>query len=139
MNPVIRTAGHGDAEGVLELWRLGRSPAASTPDTPEAIAHLLARDPEALLVAEVDGEVVGTVIAGFDGWRGAIYRLAVHPSHRRQRIGTGLVEEAERRLAEAGAHRISVIAGADDEPALAIWTAAGYRRDGATTRFVKNL
>jgi len=34
-----------------------------------------------VLFAEEEGHIVGTVIGGFDGWRGNIYRLAVHPEH----------------------------------------------------------
>jgi predicted MFS family arabinose efflux permease len=44
---------------------------------------LLNADPEALLVAEVDGVVVGSLIAAWDGWRGSFYRLAVSGLPRR--------------------------------------------------------
>jgi hypothetical protein len=45
---------------------------------------LLSRDPEALLIARGGGEVIGSLIVGWDGWRGSFYRLAVHQSWRRK-------------------------------------------------------
>ena len=77
----IRTATERDIADVLQLWH----EAASIPtvsDTAGALTHLLERDPEALILAELGGVVVGTVIAGWDGWRGSLYRLAVHPEQR---------------------------------------------------------
>jgi ribosomal protein S18 acetylase RimI-like enzyme len=57
----------------------------------------------ALLVAVAGGGVVGTVIAGWDGWRGNIYRLAVHPNHRRRGTGRALAAAADDVLAALGA------------------------------------
>ena len=72
---------------MLALWDRCRSSHAVTPDSPERVAQLVADDPEALLLAELDGELVGTVIGAWDGWRGNFYRLAVLPEHRRRGIG----------------------------------------------------
>jgi ribosomal protein S18 acetylase RimI-like enzyme len=47
-----------------------------------------------LLVAEIDDKIVGSIIATFDGWRGIIYRLAVHPNVRRQGIARRLAQKA---------------------------------------------
>jgi ribosomal protein S18 acetylase RimI-like enzyme len=41
-------------------------------------------------VAEGDGEIVGALIAAWDGWRGNMYRLAVREGHRREGIGLAL-------------------------------------------------
>ena len=65
--PHIRPADPDDLDRVLELWGSARSHHARTPDTPEALATLLERDPETLLVAEADGEVIGTLIASTAG------------------------------------------------------------------------
>lgn len=53
---------------VLSLWRSSRSRHASTPDVREDIERLVEGSPAALLVAESGGQVVGAVIAGWDGW-----------------------------------------------------------------------
>jgi ribosomal protein S18 acetylase RimI-like enzyme len=134
----IRRGTTADIDAVLALWRAGRSAAAVTPDTPAAVAALLARDPDALLIAEAPGEgVVGVLIVGFDGWRGNMYRLAVTPPHRRQGIGSALVAAGHERLAALGAVRVTALVG-DEHAALSFWTAAGYERDGIN-RLVRDL
>jgi ribosomal protein S18 acetylase RimI-like enzyme len=75
---------------------------ASVSDSPEGLAGLLTADPQALLVAELDGVLAGSLIAAWDGWRGSFYRLAVSPEHRRKGLATMLLREGERRLREAG-------------------------------------
>jgi ribosomal protein S18 acetylase RimI-like enzyme len=135
----IRAAVPADIDAVLDLWSRARSVVATTPDTPEALAALLARDPGALLVAEADGLVVGTLIAGWDGWRGDMYRLAVAPEQRRNGIGTRLVRAGEDRLAALGCRRITALVGMSDERGALFWEATGYPRDETTARHVRSL
>ena len=83
---------------VLELWK--RAEAIPRPtDTLTDLQRIVREHPNTLLVGEEDGRLIGTVIAGWDGWRGGIYRLAVVPECRRRGVGQALVLEAERRLA----------------------------------------
>ena len=134
----IRTARRGEIGAVLALWRA----AGSEPAVNENVAGLKAlfdRDPEALLLAEDDGELVGSLVAAWDGWRGAMYRLAVLPAHRRRGLALRLVEAGEHRLAALGARRITLVALRDHEDAVGFWAAAGYKPDGRITRFVKTL
>ena len=102
MSAVVRPATPADVDAVLDLWGVARTAAAVTEDTPEAVSGLIEHDPGALLVAEVDGLVVGALVAAWDGWRGNVYRLAVLPEHRRRGIGRALAEEGHRRLRERG-------------------------------------
>src|ERR1700742_512080 len=99
---VFRPATPKDVQQVLALWAAARSGHAETPDTEEAIRTLLNTDPGSLLIAE-DGEVVGALVAAFDGWRGNMYRLAVRSDRRREGIATRLVELGEERLKAKGA------------------------------------
>ena len=46
------------------------------------IERKLNHDVSLFLVAEVNGEVVGTVMGGYDGHRGSAYYLGVHPEYR---------------------------------------------------------
>jgi ribosomal protein S18 acetylase RimI-like enzyme len=100
---------------------------------------LLHRDGDAILVAEIDGRMVGTLIAAWDGWRGTFYRLGVHPERRGHGIGRALVTAGEARLAEHGCRRISLYAVAAHQPAMSFWRAMGYRLDQNEVRFVANL
>ena len=87
----------------LKLWEnievgihVGRS------DTPEEIQKKLNRDPDLFLVAELNEQIIGTVIGGYDGRRGMIYHLAVHETVREQGVGAMLMSEVEKRLQAKG-------------------------------------
>lgn len=135
---LLRSGCIADVKTVLAFWR--RAEASPSPTESAAdIRGLLARDPEALLLAEADGEVVGSVIVGWDGWRGTFYRLAVDPAHRRRGLATTLVRAGEERLRTLGAHRLNAIVETEETDAMAFWTAAGYELQTARSRFVKNL
>jgi ribosomal protein S18 acetylase RimI-like enzyme len=139
MNADVRTATAADIDRVIGVWAEARSSAARTPDDPEVVEQLLERDPEALLVAESDGEVVGVLIAGWDGWRGNVYRLAVLPSHRREGIARELVEAGHERLRARGARRVTALVGGEEGAAHRLWRALGYQRDEFVHRFVRDL
>jgi ribosomal protein S18 acetylase RimI-like enzyme len=134
----IRTATKQDIDSILELWqRAGSVPTVS--DNPDSLARLLDRDPEGLLVAEVGARLVGSVIVGWDGWRGTIYRLAVAPEHRRAGIASALVGEAQARLLRLGARRLNVVVVDDDPAAMGFWAATGLTRQAHRARFVREL
>src|SRR5262249_59584071 len=99
---------------VLELWKSAEAIPRPT-DTLAELQRIVREHPNTLLVGEEDGRLIGTVIAGWDGWRGGIYRLAVLPHCRRRGVGQALVAEAQRRLAARGAPRPHAI-GARDQP-----------------------
>jgi ribosomal protein S18 acetylase RimI-like enzyme len=123
---------------LLQLWRQSEATVSAT-DTVEDIRRVLAGGSACVLVAEAAGQIVGSVIGTFDGWRGNIYRLAVHPAHRRRGIARALVAEVERRLAERGARRITALVEKDHGWATAFWCAVGYGPDARMVRFVRNL
>jgi ribosomal protein S18 acetylase RimI-like enzyme len=124
-----------DSPAVLALWSEAEAHPSHTDDL-ESIRRLIERDPDALIVAEVDHRLVGSVIAGWDGWRGSIYRLAVVPDHRRRGLGRQLVRRAEERLAGTGAVRCQAIVVEGDEHAVAFWRASGWEQQSERLRFV---
>jgi|NGEPerStandDraft_6_1074524.scaffolds.fasta_scaffold96832_2 ribosomal protein S18 acetylase RimI-like enzyme len=138
MSLAIRLANAGDAGAVLELWRLAATVTTRT-DNEASLRSLIARDPEALLLAEDEGELVGAVIAAFDGWRGTFFRLAVLPERRRTGIGRALVAAGERSLHKRGAARITLYAIRAEAGAEAFWLATDYAPDDRTARYAKNL
>jgi ribosomal protein S18 acetylase RimI-like enzyme len=131
----IRPARAEDLDAVRELWAAARSNHAITEDTPERVERAL----DALLVAELEGEIVGAVIAAFDGWRGNFYRLAVAPAVRRRGIGGRLVDAGEQRLRALGAPRVSALVAFDDGDARGFWEAVGYGADPVIGRMVKTI
>jgi ribosomal protein S18 acetylase RimI-like enzyme len=132
----IRRATEADIQSVLRLWAIAGGP-ASVGATSEGLARLLATDRDGLLVAESDGELIGSLIAVWDGWRGSFYRIAVDPRLRRQGLATALLREGERQLRQRGAVRLTAIVADDDPAAVGFWQAAGYRRQTDRGRFVR--
>ena len=139
MTAAVRPCRTDEVAQVLELWAAARSAYAQTRDDATVVERLLAVDPEALLVAERDGRVLGAVIAAWDGWRGHLYRLAVLPEERRRGLGLALVREGERRLRARGAPKVSAPVGRGDERAAGLWAAAGYELQGDVGRWERIL
>ena len=133
----IRPCRADEIDAVLALWGVSRSPHALTEDTRERVARAVEAD--ALLVAEVEGAIVGAVIAGFDGWRGNFYRLAVADKWRRRGIGRRLEAAGEARMAALGAPRVTALVAFDDGAARGFWEAAGYAADLVMGRMVRTL
>jgi ribosomal protein S18 acetylase RimI-like enzyme len=134
----IRDCRVGDIEAVLELWRQA-DVIPSVTDTAEDLRRAVTEGPADTLVAEADGRVVGSIIGTFDGWRGNIYRLAIHPTFRRRGIARALVAEVEKRLARQGARRITALVEKEHPWAMTFWEAVGYPVDGRIVRRVRSL
>lgn len=124
---------------MLRLWAGARSAHASTPDSLDELKRLVDGAPAALLVAELDEEIVGALIAAWDGWRGNMYRLAVREDRRRNGVGLALIRAGEEYLHGCGARRITALVAFNDETAGGFWDAAGYPRDEEIGRRVRNL
>ena len=134
----LRSGTREDIDAVLAFW-LEATAEPSTTDDAEGLAGLLDRSPGALVIARDGDTIVGTIVAGWDGWRGALYRLAVLPSYRRRGIATTLVSEAERILREQGVRRMHLIASrAGGDTAEAFWISARYAPTDQV-RFVKSF
>jgi ribosomal protein S18 acetylase RimI-like enzyme len=139
MSFALRAGTIADVDGLLALWSEAAENAARPPDTRQAVTALLGRDPDAVIVAEHDGELVGSVIAGWDGWRCHLYRLAVRPSWRRRGVGSALLQAAEDRFRAVGATRADAMVLDANGLGQGLWMASGYRSQDEWRRWVKKL
>ncbi|MET7641451.1 GNAT family N-acetyltransferase [Streptomyces sp. NPDC005438] len=136
--PRVTAADRSELPEVLRFWRLAAH-GESISDDLESLERLWSRDPDALLLVRRRGELVGTVIAGYDGWRCHLYRLAVHPEYRRQGLARLLLRAAESRFVTLGGRRGDAMVLADNHQARAAWTAAGYAPQPQWNRWVRFL
>lgn len=125
---------------VENLWasiergvNLGRS------DTPEEIQKKFTHDPDLFLIAEESGQIIGTVIGGFDGRRGLIYHLAVNASFRGRGIGSRLMDEIESRLRAKGCLRCYLMVTADNEEAMRYYEKRGWEQMDWVVPYGKNF
>ena len=135
---VYRSGTEADIAAVLDLWVRADAHPTRT-DTAADLAKLIRHHADSLRVAEHEGRVAGTLIAGWNGWRGSLYRLAVDPALRHRGIATELVRRAVDMLQARGARRIDAFVVAADANAVAFWdrlVRIGVVRDEPKLRYV---
>ncbi len=81
----------------------------------------------------------GSVIAGWDGWRCHLYRLAVREDRRRRGVATALLDLAEQRFRSLGAHRVDAMVLVGNGVGQAAWAARGYHPQHEWRRWVKTV
>jgi ribosomal protein S18 acetylase RimI-like enzyme len=118
----IRQFCWADYDQVVAVWRESGVDVLSRAE----LEAKLGRDPELFLVAESGEGIAGVVLGTYDGRRGWIFRLGVHPGYRRQGVATRLVAELEYRLQALGCPRINLLVLPDNEAGLRFWQNLGY-------------
>jgi ribosomal protein S18 acetylase RimI-like enzyme len=138
----IRKVTAADSEALLALWRVvfPEYADASHPQRNAAasVARKLAFGDGLFWAAELGGRLVGTAMAGYDGHRGWLYSVGVHPEARGAGIARALVNEAERALAALGCPKVNLQVFATNGGAKAFWRSVGYAEDGVVS-FGKRL
>ncbi len=129
----IRLVREADTEAIVALWHavFAEYRDASRPhrDPRANIARKIAFGDELFFLADRDGAVLGTVMAGYDGHRGWIYSLAVDAAERRTGIGRALLVRAEAALQARGCPKVNLQVATQNEGARAFWRAAEYVPD----------
>lgn len=77
-------------------------------------------------MAVLDGAVLGTILAGYDGHRGWLYSVAVDPANRRSGIGAALVRHAQRALAELGCMKVNLQIMSGNEAVAGFYEKLGF-------------
>lgn len=111
---------------VIALWQVafGYEDAHNAPAL--VIDKKLAVDDDLFFVALAEGVVAGTVMAGYDGHRGWLYSVAVHPDHRKSGVGGALVRHAETALVARGCLKINLQIRGGNERVAAFYESLGY-------------
>jgi ribosomal protein S18 acetylase RimI-like enzyme len=123
--PEIRPFEQADEAQVISLWQ--ECDLQRTWNNPHLdIARKQVVSDGLFLVAEIDGVVVGTLMAGYEGHRGSINYVGVLPGNRKMGIGRALMSEAERLLAERGCPKINLQVRTDNLEAVEFYRRLGY-------------
>jgi len=117
---------------VVSLWR--RCDLVRPWNDPHKDIHRkLGVRPDMFLVGEIEGQVVATVMAGFEGHRGWLNYLAVDPPHRRKGLARELVAAAESLLRKSGCPKISLQIRSSNQDVIAFYRRLGYSVDDVTS------
>ncbi len=125
----IREMKKGDYDRVAKLWHMIPGFAIrSIDDSREGVERFIDRNPGMSVVAELEEEIVGSILCGHDGRRGCLYHVCVHPDFRRQGIGTKLVVFAMEALKSEKINKVSLIAFTKNDVGNAFWRKIGWTR-----------
>jgi len=122
----IRVFRESDEPAVVALWTTVFGYAAPHNQPATDIRCKLSVQRELFFVAILDGHLIGTVMGGYDGHRGWIYRLAVAPDFRRRGVGTALVGHVEQALQKRGCLKINLQVLASNAETVAFYDKLGY-------------
>ncbi len=129
----IRKLATSDVPGVLTILR--ESPEAAA-WTQESLVELASADPTAW-VAELSGVPIGIVIGRIAGDEYEILNMAVSRAHRRNGIGSKLLESALEFSRIAGCASAYLEVRASNEPAIALYARHGFTECGRRAHYYR--
>jgi N-acetylglutamate synthase len=116
-----------DYSPVIQFWeKIERGIHVGRSDASVEIEKKIQRDPDLFLIAEANGETIGTAMGGFDGRRGFVYHLAVAGPYRGQGIGSCLLKEVEDRLRAKGCLRCFLFVTSENSEAMLFYEKHGW-------------
>jgi ribosomal protein S18 acetylase RimI-like enzyme len=124
----VRTLGLEDYDRLMALWQRAdlHSLRPRGRDSREALARQLESGVQTILGLEVDGRLVGAIVATHDSRKGWINRLVIEPGFRRRGYALRLIQAAEGVLRDQGMRVIAALVEGDNAPSLALFERAGY-------------
>lgn len=129
----VRCFALANTEAVVQLWSdCGLTRSWNNPY--KDIERKLSVSPELFLVGcDAAGQVMASIMVGYDGHRGWVNYLAVHPSHQRRGRARALMQQAEQLLARLGCPKLSLQVRTGNQQALDFYTHLGYIEDQTVT------
>jgi len=115
-------------EALIELWKKCNLIVPQN-DPIEDIQRKLEFQPDLLFIALLDGKLIGSVMAGYEGHRGWLNYLAVLPDYQKRGYGRKLVEKAIAELEELGCMKLNVQVRESNISAVRFYERLGFRDD----------
>jgi len=120
----IELVSEADIPAMLAFWR--NTPGLGVGDEEASLRDFIRRNPTTCLLVKSGDSIVSTVMGGFDGRRGYIYHLAVHPDYQRRGWGTKMLQEVIIRLEELKAEKIHLFVFKDNQVAQAFYESQAW-------------
>lgn len=130
MDTTIRTFSEVDTNDVVALWQACDLTRPWNNPHKDILRKTKLKD-NLFLVATIDGELMGTVMGGYEGHRGWINYLAVSPAHQKRGLGRALMESIEQRLLALGCPKINLQIREANTAVIAFYEAIGFLDDKA--------
>lgn len=108
-------------------------------DSEDRFKEKIRRNPDSILVAEVDGKIVGNVLFVEDGWAAFGFRLAVNKKYRRRGIGTKLMAAVENILRNKGYSEIHILVDESEAGLKRYYSKTGYKEGNLYRWMYKDL
>jgi ribosomal protein S18 acetylase RimI-like enzyme len=128
----IRPFRKSDEAAVVALWERCRLTRPWN-DPRKDIARKLAVQPELFLVGELDGAVMASAMAGYEGHRGWVNYLAVTAEHQGRGFGRMLMQKVEALLLERGCPKVNIQVRSANGSAKLFYERLGYTQDEAVS------
>ncbi len=126
---LIRPMTIEDYDAVYALWQSIRGfGIRSIDDSKEGTRRFLDRNPTTSIVAEADGQIVGSILCGHDGRHGCFYHVCVDERYRRRGIGKQMASAAMLALQEQNINKVSLIAFKKNEIGNQFWNGFGWTK-----------
>lgn len=122
----IRPYQAGDFNGLDQLWREAFPNDPPRNRAEQSIPAKLAMKDDLLFVAVEDGDVIGSIMAGYDGHRGWLYSVAVRQDAQRCGIGAALVQTAEAALRKLGCCKINLQVRSTNAAVIEFYKGLGF-------------
>lgn len=111
---------------VIDLWKTVFGYEAEH-NSPEVVIEMKIKNKDGLFfVAEKNQYIIATVMAGYDGHRGWIYSIAVHPDYRKQGIGSDLLTFIQGKLNSLGCLKVNLQIMEGNEAVQKFYKANGF-------------
>lgn len=130
-NYTIRTMREEDYDAVRDLWMsIHRFRIRSIDDSREGVVRFIRRNPTTSVVAEMNGEIVGTILCGHDGRQGYFYHVCVREDVRKRGIGKAMATAAMLALKKEHINKVMLVAFKDNSVGNAFWRDEGWTEVG---------
>ena len=114
-----------DTENVIALWNeCGLTRPWNDPN--KDIIRKLGTQRDLFLVMELGGEIIGAVMAGYDGHRGSVNYLAISPNYQRNGYARQLMDKIEEELIKLGCPKINLLIRSSNIAVKDFYNEIGY-------------